>query len=304
MVLSLTEAAKLHLSNGEYREAGLTQAFIDGAPLTGFLPTLDITGNADSWTEESVLPTAAFRAVQEAYTASEGKVAQRVESLKACGGLVSFDRITLKTMGPAVRAAHEVLKAKAIGQKVGYALIHGDTSTDSKSIDGLTTRFAIGGSRAVANGATALSMKKLDEAGDETEGGGTHWLMTRAMVRNITAYLRASGTAIQIDQDAFGRKVMKYNDRPIIVADPVGIDSAYSILPFSETTSTCSVFCLNLSFAGLHIIQNGTMAIEDIGRSDSGVIHSTLLEWLIGLADKGPRCVTRLTGITNATATA
>lgn len=304
MVLSLLEAAKLHFNNGEDRQAGLISAFSQGSPLLSAMPTVEVNGNAHAWDEEAILPTAAFRAVNESYTASEGKITKRVEPCKVVGGLVTFDRVTIRTMGAAVRSAHEALKAKAIGQKVNYALIHGDTSTDPKSIDGLSLRFPIAGSRAVANGVTALSMKKLDEAMDETENGGTHILATRAMVRNITSYLRSSGTAIQMMADAFGRKVMAYNDRPIIVADPVGIDSSYSILPFSEASSTTSVFVLNLSVAGLHVIQNGGLAIEDVGRSDAGTLYSTLIEWIIGMADKGPRAVTRLTGITNATATA
>lgn len=304
MALSLLEAAKLHEMNGQDRQSGIVEAFAAGSPLAAILPTVTVSGNAHSWTEEGVLPTASFRSVNEEYTANEGKVTTRVEPLKIVGGLITLDRVVLRTMGNEVRAVHEAMKAKAIGQKVHYALLHGDTSTDSKTIDGLATRFAIGGSRAVANGTAALSMKKLDEALGETEGGGTHILLTRAMQRNITAYMRASGTAIQMTQDAFGRQVPSYDGRPFVIMDPVGIDSTYSILPFTESSSTCSMFVVNASVAGLHVVQDADIAIEDAGKSDSGTLSSTLLEWLIGIADKGPRCVTRLTGITNATATA
>lgn len=303
MALTLVEAAKLHASNGEYRKAGITKAFAESTPLLGAMPIVNIQGNAYTWNEEGVLPTAAFRAVNEEYTDSEGKVTQRVEPLKILGGTLTVDRAIVQTLGADKRASHEALKAKVIAQMLGYELIHGDTSSTPKGIDGLATRFAIGGSRAVANGTTALSMKKLDEAIDETSSP-THILINRATARNITAYLRSSGTAIQMMADAFGRRVMAYNDLPFIIADPVNVDSSYQALPFTEASTTCSAFVLSLGSEGLHMIQNGGLAIEDLGLTDSGTVYKTLCEWLAGLADEGPRCVTRLTGITNATATA
>lgn len=303
MALTLLEAAKLHATNGEYRKAGITKAFAESTPLLGAMTITPIQGNAYTWNEEGILPTAAFRAVNEEYTASEGKVTQRVEALKILGGTLKVDRAIVQTLGADKRASHEALKAKVIAQMLGYSMIHGDTATSPKGIDGLATRFAIGGSRAVANGTTALSMKKLDEAIDET-ASPTHILLNRAMARNITAYLRSSGTAIQMMADAFGRRVMAYNDLPFLIADPVDVDSSYQALPFSEGSSTCSMFVVSIGSEGLHMIENGGLMIEDLGLTDSGTLYTTLCEWIAGLADEGPRCVTRLTGITNATATA
>jgi len=304
MVLTLVEAAKLHASNGEYRKAGITMAFAKGTPLLGALPIVPIQGNSYAWNEEGVLPTVAYRGINATYTASEGKITPRTESIKIVGGTLDVDRAIVAMLGEDKRSSQEALKAKAVSQQVGYSLIHGDASTTSSNIDGLSNRFPIGGTRAVSNGTAALSMKILDQGIDETSSP-THIMMNRAMARNITAYLRSNGTAIQMGVDQFGKRVQMYNDLPILIADPVDVDSSYQALPFSEASSTTSIYVMSLGTEALHLVQGGSgMVIEDLRTTDGGTIYRTLVEWYIGLVPEGPRCVTRVTGITNATATA
>jgi hypothetical protein len=207
-------------------------------------------------------------------------------------------------MGDEQRAAQLMSKTKAVAQTIGYSLLNGNAATDPTSVDGLLNRFPIAGTRAVANGATALSMKKLDETIDEVSNP-THIVCSRAMTRNITAYLRGNGTAIQMMQDAFGRRVMAYNDLPFIIADPVDVDSPFRAMGFTEAASTCSMLVVSLGLDSLHLIQGSAgMAIEDIGTNDTGILRGSLVEWAIGLAPMGARCVARLSGITDATATA
>jgi hypothetical protein len=310
MAVSLIQAAQEHANNGDYRKAGITAAFAAATPLLTALPMFNMSqgaGASYSWIEEGVMATAAFRALNSSYTAGEDKSRPRSVPLKIAGGTCQVDRAIVATMGEQVRTARIMGKVKAVSQMVGYKLIHGDAGSTAEELDGLVNRFAIGGSRAVANTSApaALSMKKLDEALDETEGRGTHILLNRATARNITAYLRGSGTAVEIAQDAFGNQVQAYAGKPFIIADPVNVDSAYRALPFTEASSTCSLFVLNLGLDQLHGVSGpGGLAIEDIGVSDTGILRGHLIEWLLALADEGPRCVTRLTGITDATAVA
>lgn len=304
MVLSLLEAAKLHATNGDMKRAGIVSTFATSTPLLAAMPIVTINGSAASWTEESVLATAAFRAINGSYVATEAKSAQRVEPLKICGGLIQVDRALLQMMGDEQRAAQIMSKTKAVAQTIGYSLLAGDAAADPKTVDGLLKRFPIGGTRAVANGDAPLSMKKLDEAIDEVSNP-THIVLSRAMARNITAYLRSNGTAIQMQQNQFGQRVQAYNDLQFIIADPVDVDSQFRALDFSEPTSTCSMLVVSLGLDSLHLIQGSAgMAIEDIGTNDTGILRGSLVEWALGLAPMGPRCVARLTGITNATAAA
>lgn len=305
MALTLVEAAKLHASNGEFRKAGIVMSFASSTPLLAALPIVTLPGgNAYSWNEEGILPTAAYRSVNGTYTASEGKFTPRTESLKIVGGTLDVDRAVIAMFGADKRASQEALKAKAVAQQVGYSLFHGDASTTSSNVDGLSNRFAIGGTRDQGTTAGALSMKRLDQAIDETSSP-THILLNRAMARNITAYLRGSGTAIQMGVDQFGRRVQMYNDLPFVIADPVDVDSSYQALPFTEASSTTSMWVVSASTEGLHLIQNGQgMVIEDLRHTDGGTVYRTLVEWYVGLVPEGPRCVTRLSGLTNATAAA
>jgi hypothetical protein len=73
MALSLLEAAKLHATNGDWHRAGIVSTFASSTPLLAAMPIVTIQGSAASWTEESVLATAAFRAINGSYTASEAK---------------------------------------------------------------------------------------------------------------------------------------------------------------------------------------------------------------------------------------
>ncbi len=307
MALTLNEAFKLHLTNGDAAKAGVVKAFADGSPLLTAMQFMPIDGAAFTWTEEAILPTAAWRNVNGSYTAGEARSLRRAEPLKIGGGLVQIDRAIVKTMGEIQRTHQIAQKVKATSQMVGYGLLHGDPSVAGQEAQpvGLTTRFPLGGTRDVANGAaSALKMNKLDEAIDETSGA-THIIANRATIRNIGSYLRSTGGAIVYTTDSFGKRVPSYADLPFIVADPADVDSAYRGLPFTEASSTASLFVVNLGMDALSGIQNkGGMEIEDIGVSDTGILRGHLIEWLIGIADQGPRCVTRFSGFTNAIAVA
>jgi hypothetical protein len=304
MVLSLFEAAKLHATNGDYKKAGVVSAFASSTPVLAAMPIVTIQGSAASWTEESVIATAAWRAVNSSYVATEGKSKIRTEPLKICGGLIQIDRAITQMLGLEQQAAMIANKTKGVAQQIGFSLLAGDAGADPKSVDGLLSRCPIGGTRAVSNSNAPLSMKKLDETIDEVSNP-THIILNRAMARNITSYLRGNGTAIQMMQDAFGRRVMAYNDLPFVIADPVDVDTAYRALPFTEASSTCSMLVVSLGVDALHLIQGSAgLDVSDIGVNDTGILRGSLVEWAIGIADEGPRCIARLTGITDATAAA
>jgi hypothetical protein len=300
--LNLVEAAKLHLTNGEYKKAGVTMAFAEGTPLLAAIPAVSINGNAYSWNEEGVLPGIAARAVGENYTASAGVVTQRTEALKVYGGLLNVDRVTLKTLGEDKRAVHEQMKAKALGQALGYDLIEGNstTSASKKVIDGLKARYSVSHAQTIDQAGAAGSMKEIDQI-REMVSNPTHWLMTRQSARLINAYLRSSGTAVRMEKDAYGQPLMFYGDLPILIADPIDVASGYRGLADAagdDDANNTSIFCLSLSETGLHLIQSPEgLAIEDVGQTDEGTGYNTLVEWIVGLADEGPHSGARYSNV-------
>jgi len=305
MALTLVEAGKLHATNGEYKKAGITMAFASSHPILGAMPAVNIMGNAYSWNEEGVLPSVAARAVGENYTASEGVFTQRTEPLKVYGGTLTVDRVILKTLGEERRSQHEALKAKALGQSLGHDIIQGSTTTSAsnKVIDGLMSRYLVGNGQTLDSAGTACSMVELDQV-IESVANPTHLLMNRKMARLINVYLRSSGTAVRIEKDAFGRRLMFYNDLPILISDPIDVASAYQCLDADgdDTTNESSIFCLSMTADGVHLVQNGGMEIVDLGHTDEGTSVGTLVEWIVGLANEGPYSVGRYSGIIQTSA--
>lgn len=300
MALTLVEAAKLAVNNGEDKKAGVLMTFVEASPLLKAIPIVPIQGNSYTWNETQVLPTAAFRGVNEGYTANEGKILPRVETLKILGGDLDVDRAIIKTNGMEVRTVHERLKAVAMAQQMGYSLVQGDASTNPKSVEGLASRFAIGGTRALANGAAAMSFKNLDTAIQMVDNP-THLLMPKKQRVNMTAFLRSSGTSVFESRREFGQLIYSYQGLDILDADVNGDTAA---LAYNEASSTCSIFVLNLSTSGVHLIENGGVMVEDMGQLQTAPVYRTRVEWLAGLVNEGPRCAARLSGVTDATAVA
>ncbi|GAG42837.1 unnamed protein product, partial [marine sediment metagenome] len=79
------------------------------------------------------------------------------------------------------------------------------------------------------------------------------------------------------------------------------------IIPLTEVagddgTDSTSVYVVSFGDGMVEGIQNGAMEVEDLGKTDSGVIYRTLVEWLVGMALYHPRAATRLWNISTATA--
>lgn len=311
MVLTVVEAAKFAANNGEDKKAGVLMTFAQSSQLLSRIPIVNIQGNSYAWTRTAALSTAAFRAVNGSYTADDGKVETYQEPLKLIGGDLDVDKFLVQTNGGEVRTVNEMMKSAALAQKIGAKLITGDTASDAKEFDGLAKRYGGGvnpsslslGSQVISNGGAGLSMKTLDQGIDAVDEniGQKVLIMSQATRRNITAYLRTSGTAIQMTVDQFGNQVMTYAGLPIIIADGNG-DTAG--IAFNEPSSTTSVYVVALGPTGVHMIQSGGIDVRDLGEINTAPVLRTRVEWYCGLVDEHPRCVCRIGGIGNATAVA
>lgn len=322
MAVSLQQSAITALNNGEVKRAAVIQTFGETSPLLAAIPQMNVGGSAYAWNRQASLGSAGTRAVNGTYTESSGTFEERTVGLKIYGGDLDVDEFLVRVHGPEHRAMQERAKASYVAQLIGWAIIKGSVTSaggataDINGIDGLQVRYGGGfGSTAVVDagenagqillntGGAALSLKDLDNAIMATEGC-THLLMCRKQRINITSFLRNS-SAVQQTKDDFGRIITTYNGLPILDADILGTVSGLEQLGYNENnSSSTSIWCLNLSDTGLCMVTNGGVQVRDLGEQNSGPQRRTRVEMYCNIADLHPRCVTRLYGITDATATA
>lgn len=313
MALTLIESAKIALGRDEMLKATIMELFARGSDLLQYMPFEDISGNALKFDREKTLPGVAFRGVNEAYTESTGEVEQIVESLAIAGGDLDVDKFLVKTGGANQLAVQQGLKVKALSLSLTKQFIKGSVLVDPKGFDGLQVRCT--GDQLISTGTTigtsaALSLTKLDEVIDCVEDP-THLIMNKTMRRRLSAAARLAtvGGYITYDLDAFGRRVTKYNDLPILMIDKD--ESNADILAFDETSpggvasaAMSSVYCASFAENGVMGLQSSEMEVTDLGEQDSKPVYRTRVEWYITLAILRPRSAARLFGVTNAAVTA
>lgn len=308
MALTLIEAAKLN--PGEIIRNAIIEMYAGSSDILMNLPFESIEGNALKYNRETSLPGIGFRGVNEAYTASTGVINPLTEALVIAGGDLDVDKFIVDTMGASQRAVQEAMKVRALSLAWTQKFIKGDTSSDPREFDGLQTRLT--GDQKIqagttANG-TALSLAKLDEAIDQTLNA-THLVMSKAMARKFSAAARLSTVAgyVTYTPDALGRRVMRYNDLPIITVDLDHTGTA--ILPFTEactsgTATGTSIYIVSMGNDGLVGLQNGTVDVRDLGELQTSPVYRTRVEWYNGIAIFNGRAATRLWSIADAAITA
>jgi hypothetical protein len=311
MSLNLVESSKIALGRDKVLKSTVMELYAKSSDLLATMPFENITGNAFTYDREEVLPGVEFRGINEAYTESTGKVAQITERLCIAGGDIDVDTFIIKTSGMDQRAVQETMKIKALALKITKNLIKGSVLTDIKSFDGLQVKLT--GDNLISMGSTSggdvLTLTKLDELIDSVEDA-THLLMNKGLRRRLSGAARSAsvGGYITYDVDAFGRKVTKYNDLPILIA--FKDETNTEILPFSESgagggTAQCtSLYCLSFSDNGVQGLQNDDMDVRDLGEVQDKPVYRTRIEWFITLALLRVRCASRLYGIKDGAVTA
>ena len=310
MALTLVEAAKVAMGRDEALKATVMELYARSSDILQFLPFESITGNALTFNREKTLPSAGFRGVNEAYDEGTGQVDKITESLAIAGGDLDVDVMLVKTGSADQRGAQEAMKIKALSLAMTKTILKGDAETTPKEFDGLQVRCT--GDQVIDDGLTSggdvLSLIKLDELIDAVDEP-THLVMNKTMRRRLTAAARTTtvGGYITYDVDAFGRRITKYNDLPILIADK---DNDYNdIMPFTEAadsgTSQCtSIYCLSFAENGVLGLQNGVMDVRDLGEIDTKPVFRTRVEWYISLAILRPKAAARLRYVKDGAAAA
>lgn len=304
MSLTLIEAAKLQ--TGDVFRDTVVEMFPANSELLSALPFQTIAGNALKYNREETLPGIAFRGYNESYTESTGVINPITETLHIIGGDADVDRQLVKSMGAGVRSTHVNMKVKALTQSWTEKFVKGDNATDPREFDGLQNRLT--GSQVIEAGTTAngeaLKLTKLDEVIDAVDNP-THILMNRTMKRRLSAAARlyTVGGFINYELGAFGRRVMSYNDLPIITIDQD--NEGNEILPFTEaaasgTATACSIYVCSFGDGNLVGLQNGGIEAYDLGEIDASPVYRTRIEWAAGIAMFGAKAAARLKYIADA----
>jgi hypothetical protein len=310
MALTLIESAKIAMGRDETLKATIMELYARGSDIMQFLPFENITGNALKFDREKTLPGVGFRGVNESYTESTGETDPVTEALCIAGGDLDVDKFLVKTAGPNQRSIQEGMKIKALTLSMTKEFIKGDTSSAPKGFDGLQVRLTGDQLISASSGASGgtLSLTKLDELIDAVEDP-TNLIMNKTLRRRLTAAARnyQVGGFITYDTDAFGRRITKYNDLPILIADKDNTDTA--IMPFTEACASgssvgCSIYCVSFADNGVLGLQNGEMDVVDLGEVDSKPVFRTRIEWYITLAILRPRAAARLRYIADIAFTA
>lgn len=308
MALTLLEAAKLE--TGDLIRQAIIEMYAGSSDILTVLPFENISGNALKYNREQSLPGVGFRGVNESYTESTGVLNPLTEALVIAGGDLDVDKFIIDTMGASQRSVHEQMKVRALALAWTKKFIKGDTASDPREFDGLQTRLT--GSQLIAagstSGGTALSLSKLDEAIDQTLNP-THLLMSKAMARKFAAAARNTSVAgfVNYSTNDLGKRIMSYNDLPIITVDLDNTGSA--ILPFTEAATSgsataTSLYVLSLGSDSLIGLQNGGMDVRDLGELQTAPKFRTRVEWYNGIAMFNGRAATRLYSIADAPITA
>lgn len=298
MSLTLIEAAKIQ--TGDVFRDTIVEMFPANSELLSALPFQTIAGNALKYNREETLPGIAFRGYNESYTESTGVINPITETLHIIGGDADVDRQLVKTMGNDVRSTHVNMKVKALTQSWTEKFIKGDNATDPREFDGLQNRLT--GSQVIEAGSTAngaaLSLAKLDEVIDAVDNP-THILMNRTMKRRLSAAARlyTVGGFINYELGAFGRRVMSYNDLPIVTIDQD--NEGNEILGFTEasasgTATSCSIYVCSFGDGNLVGLQNSGIEAYDLGEIDASPVYRTRIEWAAGIAMFGAKAAARL----------
>ena len=249
MALTLVEASKLYA--GDPLRSAIIELYARNSDILRVLPFENIQGNAYRYNREETLPGVGFRGVNEAYLESTGILNPITEPLVIAGGDLGVDKFIIDTMGDNQRSVHEAMKVKALALKWTQTFIKGDQASEPRSFDGLQVRCT--GNQLISAGNTAngtpLSLAKLDELIDAVDDP-QYLIMNKTMARRLSAAARTYtvGGFITYDLDAFGRRVTRYNDLPILIADKD--NEGNDILPFTEaadsgTSTATSIYCVS-----------------------------------------------------------
>lgn len=305
---TLTQAKEL---SNDVLLRGIIETIVTESDVLGKVPFKDITGNSLTYNVETTMPTAQFYDVGDSWTESTGTHTQRTALLKILGGDADVDEFERETLSDQndLEALTIEEKSKAVSYTFDTNFIYGDTSTNSKSFDGLhelvasAMKFSMGSSSTGA----ALSLAILDEAIDSVKPGRPDAIiMNKTIRRRLKQFYRGTG-AVAFEQSVGedGKPIETYGGIPVLVNDFILQTEAISSGAYSASTGglTSSIFVVKFGHKNVCGLQHGGIRKQRIGVLESKDAVRWRIKWYCGLASFSDLSLARIDGITNAAVT-
>ena len=293
MAITLVESAKL---SQDMLQKGVIETMVRTSAVLEILPFMEIAGNAYTYNQVAVLPTVAFRNVNEGYVESGSAFVQKTASLTMLGGDVDVDKFIAETRGNLndQRAIQTELKAKAVAETYTKTFFYGDIVANAKAFNGLG-KFVTGTQDiAVIDTTTgALTLKDLNKLVDLVPFGCDCIFVSRSVRRIIMDLLQASAHYLETSVDAFGKTVQMYAGIPLRVCED-------GVMPAQGAAGVDGFDIFAVKFGAMSDvcgIQNGSVRVTDIGELETMPVYRTRIEWYCGMAVFNPNSVARLKGI-------
>ena len=274
--------------------AGVWDTIVKENPLTKALPFKAVNNDIIKYNVELTMPTVSWLQPKDQITENTGTVEQRTTNIYTVIGDADTDK-SMIAMNPLQNPESVDIeaKAKAMSHAFERAFIYGQTTTLSsvKEFKGLMRMLAelesatttdldgINNSQVIPASATstALTMAMMDELLDAVKPGkASALLMSRRMVRWLTALSRASGNSglMLIDSKLFGMSMRTYDGIPIYESDwipdnlPDGASSVLTTATYDQSKARASgydnsiIFALKIGEEDVTGLQAGNMQHE------------------------------------------
>ena len=307
MALPLAEAAKL---SNDVLLKGVIETIITESQLLQHLPFIDIVGNGLTYNRESTLPAAGFYSPNDTWVESTPTFTQHTATLSILGGDADVDEFLRQTRSNIqnLKSIVTEMKAKAVARKFDDTFIYGNTTSDSKSFNGVHALVASGATHqvhAVASAAGAAgSIKKLKALTRLVLPGEADFLiMRRNTLDNLSDYAERNYSPIKFVVGDFGKPVPMFKGIPILTSDWIlqtelcDSNGAYTA---KLTGTTTSIFAAKFGEGKLVGCQNGGVNTKDLGDLETKDATRTRIKWYCSCALFSELALARYDGITDA----
>lgn len=255
--------------------------------------------------------TAAFRKINQEYTANEADRQDKSVKLKIFGGSYEVDRVIQNTSGQLNESAFQMeQKIKGAANLFHYTAINGDSAVDADSFDGLDKMLTGSSTELGTDKVTDLTdvtntkfkiLESVDDFLSELDGKPTMLMGNGKLINMLQSLARQAGFYSRVE-DAFGRKVGAYDGIPMVdlgyfyngathKTDPV-VANATRTIGEAEVTGLTDLYAVSLGLDGFHgVTPLGSAGITAYmpNFTTPGAVKKGEVEMVAGVALKATR---------------
>lgn len=294
--MALTKSDAALLSN-DLLLRGVIETIVKESALLQFLPFMEVTAKAVSYTRENTMPDVSFYNPGDTWVEATPSFSTVTTTLSVLGGDADVDNFLNATYADTNDIEAEVIasRAKAVAHKFSDTFFNGSVASDAKSFDGIDR--SISGSQAMYMGTNGgpLTLAKLDELIDLVKPGKPELLlMSKRTRRQLKDLRRQSGSVLETTVNQFGQQVQTYDGIPLIVDEFIKDN-----LTQGTGTNLSTVYALKFGMgAGVMGLEHGGIQIERVGELETKDATRTRIKWYCGLALFNTLGAAKLSGIT------